>query len=333
MESSKVSEFKSIGGQMQLVQRSPKTAMQNSGSLPALGTGNAAESSAGFKQRGILSEVVKPHRATEVQACRLGPEVSKSGAVRKSASATSFKMSKKLRDAAAEALPVQKQITIREVQPKVVEVYDHLAGARPRKVTVERRKKRFDNMDIDSLLAERGISFRPGNWKDLHWLNLQDFDNTEYDIRTPIEWIQTGLQEGAERLPVQAKALRFGEDGGGTWEACAVYSWNAKEQLFMCKWVDQDGTTKKGVSKVTRLQVLFDGEDPEVFADRVQFAFEALHRVQARAKLNFFIDNMPIDDIQCLDVDQVARILDNSKSNAGLRDPAIEGPPMTSSAR
>ncbi|CAK0887706.1 unnamed protein product, partial [Prorocentrum cordatum] len=65
-------------------------------------------------------------------------------------------------------------------------------------------------------------------------------------------------------------------------------------------------------------------EDPELFADRVKFAFESLRRAQSRARLNFFIDNMPIDDIQCLDVDQVSRILDLAKNSTQLRVAAIE---------
>jgi dynein heavy chain len=61
-----------------------------------------------------------------------------------------------------------------------------------------------------------------------------------------------------------------------------------------------------------------------MFADRIQFAFQTLQKTQARAKLNFFIDNMPIDDIQCLDVDQIGRILDLAKNSTSLKDVALE---------
>ena len=44
------------------------------------------------------------------------------------------------------------------VAPKVVEVYNHLPGDRPRKVTVERKRKWFESLDVEELLLERGIT-------------------------------------------------------------------------------------------------------------------------------------------------------------------------------
>jgi len=187
-------------------------------------------------------------------------------------------------------------------------------------VTVERRKKWYESLDIEELLLNRGISFRAANWNAECWMLLDDFDNTEYDIRTAEEWMQSRYdgETGAE-LPLKAKALRVHVDGGGTWEECNVVGYDKERARFLLEWAVDGAEGGAG-----RLQLLFYGEDPEVLADRIQFAFETLKRAQARAKLNFFIDNMPIDDIQCLDVDQVARILDSSKSSAALRDPAID---------
>ncbi|CAK0906690.1 unnamed protein product, partial [Prorocentrum cordatum] len=88
-------------------------------------------------------------------------------------------------------------------------------------VTVERRQKWFESLDVEELLLQRGISFRPVTWNEDHWLQLDDFDNTEYDIRTPEQWLEQGWTE-AGFLPVRACGLRLSEDGGGVWQECVA---------------------------------------------------------------------------------------------------------------
>ncbi|CAE8653368.1 unnamed protein product, partial [Polarella glacialis] len=266
---------------------------------------------------------VKPHRRHEVDNCKLGPESAGTSGSRlgKSASATGFHMSSKLRDSANEAKPKTPKKSTEHAAPKVIEVYSHLPGTRPRKVTVERRKKWFESLDVASLLLERGITFQFSTWKKGHWLQLEDFDNTEFDIRSPAQWMELGTQTDGTLLPLQAKALRVAADGGGTWEDCTVHGIkDLKDEKgtkhFMVRWSSKDAMEEP----VSRLRIIFHGEDPEVFADRIQFAFEALRKTQARIRLNFFVDNMPVDDIQCLDEDQVARVLDLSKNSASLAD-------------
>lgn len=67
----------------------------------------------------------------------------------------------------------------------------------------------------------RGISFLHGRWDEGHWLTLDDFDNTEYDIRSPEQWIEMGQQEEEDEefcLPVSATGLRLNEDRTGSWQ-------------------------------------------------------------------------------------------------------------------
>jgi hypothetical protein len=228
-----------------------------------------------------------------------------------------------MRNAVGTALPRSQKATTTEVGPKVIEVYAHAPGDRPRKVTVERQKRLFETLDIEDLLAERGITFRPPKWKEGHWLQLEDFDNTEYDIRAPVQWLETGVCEDGMLLPVQAKGLRFDRDGCGSWQECVLHDVDSVKRHFFVKWLSFDDedeadqqqwqTTSGELDELNRLQILFYGEDPELLADRIQFAFQALEKAQSRAKLNFFIDNMPIEDIQCLDVDQIGRILELAK--------------------
>lgn len=361
----RVAEFVGAEGQQSLVTRKPPGSARGS-PLPALGQGldqgqhvvstfsvphsprtlnggptlvtQSVQSQLAFKQRGIMSEVVRAHQPSEINACKLGPPApppKDHGHVRpRPAGAVGFALSKKMRQKADSALPTLSNPSTVAVAPKVIEVYDHKPGDPPRKVTVERKCRDFEQLDIEELLDQRGISFRPSNWAEHHWLRLEDFDNTEYDVRTPEAWMQQRRKENGEALPLRGKGLRLNLDGGGHWQDCLVREWHKDEQRFLVQWVfgfgnggaeepvpeidTSDGSDGSGV--LSRLQLLFHGEDPETFADRIQFAFTSLERAQSRAKLNFYIDNMPVDDIQCLDVDQVARIMDLAKNSATLRD-------------
>eukprot|EP00913_Durusdinium_trenchii_P010447 g9794.t1 len=82
------------------------------------------------------------------------------------------------------------------VEPKVIEVYAHKPGDRPRKARGDRR-----------VIGH------------LHfWLQLDDFNNIEYDIRTPEQWLELGQQPDGSFLPLQADAMRFHETKGSVWE-------------------------------------------------------------------------------------------------------------------
>jgi dynein heavy chain len=339
----KESKFKRIGGNVQLVTKGARS-MNQSGSLPSLTAssgGFARDASAPqlaqrFKQRAVMSEVVKAHEDEEVVSCKLGPEsATQEKVLGETSNAAAFKLSNRMRGKVNESRPFARMAAAKDIQPKVVEVYDHLPGVRPRKVTVERRKKWFESLDLEQLLLERGISFRTSDAMADHWLNVDDFDSTEFDIRTPEQWMELACDEAGKFLPLKATALRKSENGEGLWKDCLVYSWEPPETVqktgyFHVRWTEDlaslssDKHTSVASEKVGRLWINFHGEDPALFADRVEFAFNALQRAQSRAKLNFFVDNMPIDDIQCLDVDQVARVLDLAKRSPSLKDPNLE---------
>eukprot|EP00928_Gymnodinium_smaydae_P009061 TRINITY_DN13347_c0_g3_i1.p1 TRINITY_DN13347_c0_g3~~TRINITY_DN13347_c0_g3_i1.p1 ORF type:complete len:4331 (+),score=1052.12 TRINITY_DN13347_c0_g3_i1:55-13047(+) len=386
MQTPRSAEFRNIGGQKAFVARKPygRSADTSNGALPSLSLsdagllqsqgfelGGASSSRApppepssarslGGKQRGILSEVVRAHQQEEISACKLGPAAAglvgrggdgpaSVGGAAAASKAGGFQLSRRMREAADAALPATQRPDVADVAPKVVEVYDHRPGDRPRKVTVERRQKAYEKFDVESLLLERGISFASPEWNEDHWLLLEDFDNTEFDIRQPEQWISMGTQEDGSFLPLRAKGLRLGESGDGVWRDCLVHGMDVERRpqdvsgyvdertKFLVRWCplgsdaafdeeaegeggDGGGLEGEELARLTRLQILFNGEDPELFADRVEHAFWALNVAQQRAKLTFFIDNMPIDDLQCLDVDQVARVLDLARNSASLKE-------------
>jgi dynein heavy chain len=171
------------------------------------------------------------------------------------------------------------------------------------------------SLDVEALMAEQGISFADPALHQGCWLSLDLFDDTAFDIRTPQQWMGMGIVEGSTPKPLSGFAVREPE---GKWEEATIFDYDAEEQLFSVRFVGDD------VQKKPRLQVLFIGEDPQDHAERVKVAVERRLAAQARAKFSFIIDNMPADDVPVLDVDKVARILDLSRNNSGLRKAELE---------
>lgn len=60
--------------------------------------------------------------------------------------------------------------------------------------------------------------------------------------------------------------------------------------------------------KFHRLYVLFEGEDPYVYAQRVAEAFRMRQQAENKIKLVYFIDNMPTDGLPMLDKEQIKRL-------------------------
>ncbi|KAF6028266.1 DNAH1 [Bugula neritina] len=110
-------------------------------------------------------------------------------------------------------------------EPKVQLPFYTEPGQCPRKIEIERRKRHYQSQNLEALLAERGISTESLMPKDedeeptvilnadpenpapfATFLDLETFDNSEYDTRTPEEWLAIG-QDGDVRKPIPAKAL------------------------------------------------------------------------------------------------------------------------------
>ncbi|KTF88877.1 hypothetical protein cypCar_00027703 [Cyprinus carpio] len=78
----------------------------------------------------------------------------------------------------------------------------------------QKRRREYQKLDINNLLAERGIYNNQLMLKNKtippvsNYLSLEIFDNEDFDCRTPEEWLALGYEQGSiDRKPVPAKAL------------------------------------------------------------------------------------------------------------------------------
>jgi dynein heavy chain len=169
-------------------------------------------------------------------------------------------------------------------------------------------RRQFEGADLAELLRERGIDYSDPIFESDSALPLDPFDDSEYDVRTPHEWLDLGYdQKTSEFKPLAAQAL-FYESGVGVWRRALVSDYDGKQ--FEVRWDEPDIEGRPAVM-LPRLRIHFVADDPVVFADRCKAAHEARRYAESMVKYNFYIDNMPTDDVQTLNSDQTERLIES----------------------
>lgn len=154
----------------------------------------------------------------------------------------------------------KKREGVSDVDPKVLEPYIPLKDHPPRKVIIDRQKKLFASLNIEEILQELGIDYSiPPKQANESWtspfnvpslsaqvnsckLPLEPFDDSEYDCRTPEEWIECGTQPDGKFEPIPGQALWRDEHGVGHWRRVLIYKYDDERDIFEGTW---DNTTKK----------------------------------------------------------------------------------------
>ena len=70
--------------------------------------------------------------------------------------------------------------------------------------------------------------------------------------------------------------------------------------------------------QVSRLSLQFFAEDPRIFADRIASAVNKRAAAERRLRYNLYVDCMPTDEMQPLDEEQVARIVNSAMNTEAL---------------
>ncbi|NWH76361.1 DYH1 protein, partial [Piaya cayana] len=143
---------------------------------------------------------------------------------------------------------IKSDFPVQSFKPKVQIAFKRLPGQCPWEIEIERRRRLYRTFDIAELLAGKGIDSNqlmprhqsPDNMPTILekrdpvfpiYLPLKIFDNTDYDCRTPEEWISLGLEPGSrDRKPVPGKALLPTDDVLGREDP--------KSQKLVYEWID-----------------------------------------------------------------------------------------------
>eukprot|EP01119_Soliformovum_irregulare_P017766 TRINITY_DN5330_c0_g1_i3.p1 TRINITY_DN5330_c0_g1~~TRINITY_DN5330_c0_g1_i3.p1 ORF type:complete len:3685 (-),score=1128.16 TRINITY_DN5330_c0_g1_i3:1844-12898(-) len=116
---------------------------------------------------------------------------------------------------------------------------------------------------INSTEVKASLSKSPSQNDETHFFPLEIFDNSDFETRTPEEWLQFTDDQGR----VRAYSKWYSNDGKNTWEPCSVLQYNHRELDYTIQW-DSNNQLKR----VSRLNLRFRDEDPAKFAKRLEVA-------------------------------------------------------------
>ncbi|KAF4751288.1 Dynein heavy chain 1, axonemal, partial [Perkinsus olseni] len=285
------SEFRDIGGQRTLVTRKPST----TASLPAIEAGRSpqkSEKKPRRRQRTIMSELLAPNDASKVRSYMRGPprgldwvppSAPVSDVLQVGGGQQPLGMPSRAIQKSQPGLPATPRKRSIQLRPKVIDSFVHAVGSRPRRVLVERVRQEHLSEDLVGILSsEYGISFETSDVDEGAWIPLDYFDNTEYDERTPQEWIALGYSEAQRQkqhfaakgedisdLPdyLALEALALDSNAGvGKWEECQVTTYDSASEKFGVMFSGQE----ERFAWLSKLWVMFVGaESPARHAKRV----------------------------------------------------------------
>jgi dynein heavy chain len=208
----------------------------------------------------------------------------------------------------------KKREGVADPDPKVMEPYVPIPGKPPRKVVIDRQRKLFAALDIEELLLELGIDYRNPEPNQADWLPLEPFDDLEYDCRLPGEWLELGRDDDGNEAPVPAQGLHKNDDGSCEWRPVLIRGWDEERAVYTGVW-DETGV----YVELTRINLLFNSEDPRIFAQRVAQAHQERIYADSQIRYNFFIDNMPTEELSELDPEQISRIISMATASRYLK--------------
>jgi dynein heavy chain len=143
-------------------------------------------------------------------------------------------------------------------------------------------------------------------------LPLEYFDDVEFDLRTPSDWLELGKQEnGSHSLPVCA--LLKSSNGVFAWAEAFAIAYDTNKNAF--EIISHAGAEPL---MLPRVFVMFYAEDPTHFAKRVVSAYLLRKETEALLQYHLCVDCMPPDEGQTIDEAMLERMVNlaNSKRTA-----------------
>jgi hypothetical protein len=138
----------------------------------------------------------------------------------------------------------------------------------------------LSQINIEDLLSDMNIEFRNPKKAPGGWLPIECYDNKEMDTRAPLDWLkllkgppsamsQNFMQDDNEgpqkpksaKIEIQAQGLWQDRDGLCFWRKLKVTKYLPGSEKYQGFWENT-----KEVIKLPRIHILFDEEDPRVFA-------------------------------------------------------------------
>ena len=180
-----------------------------------------------------------------------------------------------------------------------------IEGRPPRKVMIDRMKKVYATIKIETLLKKVNIDYSTKD-KLESWLPIEFFEDKDLDIYTPNEWIKkatTKVVEEEKVLFIPGVGLYRNEDGVGSWRKVLINSYNYKTEKYEGIW---EGSNLPCC--LSKIYLLFEAENPYLFCKKVSLAHQEREKAESIIRYNFYIDKMVCENLPDLSEDQKNRL-------------------------
>ena len=171
-----------------------------SGSTTAQGALTPGGTQARQRERGLYSDVVSAD--VELETVQLGCTTDKTLPVPPlDFDATRAEFEADLRKSTAAMV---EEFPDAAINPKVQVAYSPRPGKTPREIVVRRKRRQYESQSLDALLQARGLDYScgvrpdsvPAGGSSEAQFALERFDDDEFDVRTPDEWLALGEENG-----------------------------------------------------------------------------------------------------------------------------------------
>lgn len=191
------------------------------------------------------------------------------------------------------------------INPKANEPHELIEGRPPRKVMIDRMKKVYATINIETLLKEVNIDFTIEDPLE-SWLPLHFFEDKELDIFTAEEWINKAKDKDEGTLYIQGVGLHRDKDNIGKWRRVLINNYNKDTEKYEGVW-DEDKEEKEPCS-LSKIYLLFDAENPFLFCKKVSQAAAERKKAESIIRYNLYIDKMGVDGLQEINEDIKKRL-------------------------
>ncbi|KAL4440889.1 hypothetical protein ABPG74_009302 [Tetrahymena malaccensis] len=297
------------------------------------------------RQRGIYSEVIDPENAQKIdpKLVQAGPKVeiyksisvttlpkaislqrlqSRNGLRPNTSSQKLFSDERDILRSRMQSRNEQRKVLrenakiVSSVNPKVMEPYDPIPGQVPRKVAIDRKKKQFASYQLEDLMLYLNVDFNQPDTQ-CEWLPLELFDDSTFDENSSFEWLDRtkGDEEESDFHPLTGRALfKNSEDNKFYYQKVEITSYTKETNKYKGRKLETFNADDVINFELHRIFVCFDAEDPRKYVLRLANAFQQRVYTDSIIRYNFYIDNMPTQDLSELDTEQKKRIADLAKT-------------------
>jgi dynein heavy chain len=196
------------------------------------------------------------------------------------------------------------------INPKANEPHELIDGRPPRKVMIDRMRKVYATINIETLLKQADIDFSTVSPLD-SWLPLEFFEDKDLDIFTSNEWIEKAKDPQLGQLYIQGVGLYRDNDGVGTWKRVLINNYNKDTEKYEGIW-DNDAEPKENCA-LSKIYLLFDAENPFLFCKKVKLASEARENAESVIRYNLYVDRMLNENLPDINEDVRKRLQNNIK--------------------